>query len=302
MAYNKIYFRVIITILLLVFGINLHAEERKHENLAQNIASVVKPSAPKEIFQSEDSNLLLFESDEEADAPASDLYQIWTNQDVNPYKVAIKDIEDSILINLWGYIHPVDNLGHITSEYGPRRGRFHHGIDLKVLTGDDIYAAFSGKVRVIGFDRYGYGHYVVLRHENGFETVYGHLSKVRVTENQDVEAGDLIGLGGNTGRSTGSHLHFEIRYLGNAINPRQIIDFESRTTSQEHYILCKETSFKELADYIQTAGQAKYHVIRSGDSLSKIAVRYGVSVKKLCQLNGITTKTVLIPKRRIRYN
>lgn len=89
----------------------------------------------------------------------------------------------------------------------------HNGLDIKVYIGDTIRAAFSGKVRMVKYERRGYGKYVVIRHENGLETVYGHLSKQIVDENQYVEAGEPIGLGGNTGRSTGSHLHFE-RVLG----------------------------------------------------------------------------------------
>ena len=117
--------------------------------------------------------------------------------------------------------------GYVTSPYGYRRRfrRMHKGIDLKVQTGDTVYAAFNGKVRLTKYERRGYGYYVVIRHENELETVYGHLSKFLVEPDQYVKAGDPIALGGNTGRSFGSHLHFETRFMGYAINPSAIFDF-----------------------------------------------------------------------------
>ena len=100
--------------------------------------------------------------------------------------------------------------------------------------------AFDGKIRLTKFERRGYGYYVVVRHTNGMETVYGHLSKFLVKPNQIVKAGDPIALGGNTGRSTGPHLHFETRYLGLAINPTELIDFENGVTIKDTYSFNKQ--------------------------------------------------------------
>ena len=159
---------------------------------------------------------------EQSEYPALSLYPNWNNQYVHAYGNAI--IPDTYTIDLTGFHMPTPST-KITSPFGPRWRRMHNGLDLKVNIGDTIVAAFDGKVRIVKYERRGYGKYVVIRHDNGLETVYGHLSKQLVEENQLVKAGEVIGLGGNTGRSTGSHLHFETRFLGIAINPIYMFDF-----------------------------------------------------------------------------
>ena len=159
--------------------------------------------------------------------PANSVYKgMWANYRVNPYGYTLSMIPDTVEINLAGFSRPCK--GRVTSHFGwrPRFGRWHYGTDIGVRTGDKIHAAWGGQVRICGWDAKGYGNYVVIRHDNGFETVYGHLSKINVVENQGVKSGDVIGLGGNTGHSTGPHLHFEIRYLGICINPELIVNFE----------------------------------------------------------------------------
>lgn len=141
--------------------------------------------------------------------PAYSLYPNWSNERVHAYGNTVT-IPDTFRIDMTGFRMPTEHT-KITSKFGPRRRRMHNGLDIKVYIGDTIRAAFSGKVRMVKYERRGYGKYVVIRHENGLETVYGHLSKQIVDENQYVEAGEPIGLGGNTGRSTGSHLHFRTR-------------------------------------------------------------------------------------------
>ena len=142
-------------------------------------------------------------------------------------------------IDLRGFAMPIPNKKYakVTSKYGyrPKFGRMHKGVDLKVYTGDTIYAAFDGKVRIKKFDANGYGYYLVLRHKNGLETIYAHLSKQMVNINQVVKAGQPIGLAGNTGRSFGSHLHFETRLMGQAINPEHIFNFASRDVTSDFY-------------------------------------------------------------------
>ncbi|MCD8282468.1 MAG: peptidoglycan DD-metalloendopeptidase family protein, partial [Prevotella sp.] len=106
-------------------------------------------------------------------------------------------------------------------------------------------AAFDGKVRIVKYEAKGYGRYIVIRHNNGLETIYGHLSKQLVQENQMVHAGDPIGLGGNTGRSTGSHLHFETRLCGVALNPALMFDFRAQDVVGDYYMFNKRTYEKE---------------------------------------------------------
>ena len=162
----------------------------------------------------------------------------WDSQAVDPYGNSV-EIPERKDIDVSEYVAPIQ--GIVTSNYGyrPRFGRNHKGIDLALHVGDTVRAAFSGKVRLTRYERKGYGHYVVIRHENGLETVYGHLSRTLVKPNQYVKAGEPIALGGNTGRSTGPHLHFETRYLGRAINPSEIIDFENKTVLRDVFTFHK---------------------------------------------------------------
>lgn len=192
------------------------------------------------------------------------------------------------------YIPPCYN--DITSEFGQRRYRWHYGIDIKVRKGDSIRSAFDGIIRVIQYDRRGYGHVVVIRHADGIETLYGHLSQKLVAPRQCVKAGEVIGLGGNTGRSTGPHLHFEIRYRGEAINPRDCIDFSLCRLMNDTLVLSRSNF-----DYLIELRKAKWHTIRKGNTLGSIARLYHSSIPKLCSLNHITRKTILRVGRRIRY-
>ncbi len=185
-------------------------------------------------------------------------------------------------------------------------------MDIKVYIGDTIRSAFSGKVRIVDYERKGYGKYVVIRHPNGLETVYGHLSKHLVGENQVVKAGEPIGLGGNTGRSTGSHLHFETRFLGQAINPAEMFDFVAQDVTGDYYTFRSNKSKHnaEAGRNVANArpkptarpSSAKVHRVKSGENLSVIASKCKTTVDKLCKLNGISRTTVLRPGQIIKYS
>ncbi|WP_278717457.1 M23 family metallopeptidase [Bacteroides caecimuris] len=229
---------------------------------------------------------------EQSEYPALSLYPNWNNQYVHAYANAI--IPDTYTIDLTGFHMPTSST-KITSPFGPRWRRMHNGLDLKVNIGDTIVAAFDGKVRIVKYERRGYGKYVVIRHDNGLETVYGHLSKQLVEENQLVKAGEVIGLGGNTGRSTGSHLHFETRFLGIAINPIYMFDFPKQDIVADTYTFRKAKGVKHAGSHdTQVAdGAIRYHKVKSGDTLSRIAKLRGVSVSTLCKLNRIKPTTTL---------
>lgn len=226
--------------------------------------------------------------------PAQDLYPEWSNEYAHKYTNVV--IPDSLLIDLTGFCMPTENT-KITDIFGyrPRRRRMHYGLDVKVQRGDTIRAAFDGKVRYVSYQRRGYGNYVVIRHPNGLETLYAHLTKKLVDENEVVKAGDPIGLGGNTGRSTGTHLHFETRLLGKALNPALFFDFPNQDVTGDSYLYTKPK--KKVYD---PSDPDTYYKVRSGDSLGRIAARKGTTVKNLCKLNGITTKTILRPGQVLR--
>ncbi len=232
---------------------------------------------------------------EQSEFPALDLYASWSNEFVHRYGKDVT-IPNSYDIDLTGFCMPTTNT-RITSKFGPRWRRMHNGIDIKVQIGDTIVAAFDGKVRIVKFERKGYGQYIVIRHDNGLETVYGHLSKQLVKEDQLVRAGEVIGLGGNTGRSTGSHLHFETRFLGIAINPALMFDFPNQDIVADTYTFKKTRGAQQNIagshDSEIVEGEIRYHKVKSGDTLSRIAKLRGVSVSTLCKLNGIKTTTTL---------
>ena len=233
--------------------------------------------------------------------PANYIYHSWNTQQIR-YRLDGEDLRlDSQMIVLQNrdqgklYYHPFK--GEVTSRFGYRRYRFHYGIDIDLVTGDQVVSAFDGMVRVVRYDK-GYGNVIVIRNDNGLETVYAHLLKALVDTNQIVKAGDVIAFGGNTGRSTGSHLHFELRYLGAAINPESLIDFETYKLLSDTVYLTPE-HFKYL-NRIKADKNAKYHIVRSGDNLGRIARRYHTSVSKLCYLNGINQTSIIRIGQKIR--
>lgn len=241
------------------------------------------------------------EAMEDLEFPADELYGEWTNDWVDPFRGRKIDMPDSCRIDCSTFVLPLDTMTYVTSKYGPRRRRMHKGIDLKVQKGDTIRAAFSGKIRIRNYERRGYGYYLVIRHPNGLETVYGHLSKFLVERDEIVKAGQPIGLGGNTGRSTGSHLHFETRFLGQAINPAEIIDFENSTPHQDVFVFRNvKINGRKSNIYTSSNNQMVYHRVKSGDTLGKIARMYGTSVSELCRLNGLKSTSTLRIGQSIR--
>ena len=164
--------------------------------------------------------------------PASDIYTNWTRK----IRTEEGHVAANFKIDLRGFAMPTTSR-QINSDFGRRWGKQHEGLDIKVYTGDTIRSAFDGKVRIVAFNRRGYGYYIVIRHPNGLETLYGHLSKQLVKEDQIVRAGEVIGLGGNTGRSSGSHLHFETRLLGQPIDPALLFDFPNQDVTGDFYTL-----------------------------------------------------------------
>lgn len=241
------------------------------------------------------------EAMEDLEFPADELYGEWTNDWVDPFRGKKIDMPDSCRIDCSTFVLPLDTMTYVTSKYGPRRRRMHRGIDLKVQKGDTIRAAFSGKIRIRNFERRGYGYYLVVRHPNGLETVYGHLSKFLVERDEIVKAGQPIGLGGNTGRSTGSHLHFETRFLGQAIDPAEIIDFENSVPRQDIFVFRNvKINGRKSNIYTSSNNQMVYHRVKSGDTLGKIARMYGMTVNELCRLNGLKSTSTLRIGQSIR--
>ena len=243
----------------------------------------------------------------------------WEDNSTNPYRIEQKDLPNEWAIwlvdSLDQYHCPFQGSVYHRGKFGVRRGRRHQGVDLPLKTGDPIYAAFTGKVRVSKY--WGaFGNLVIIRHDNGIETFYAHLSKRYVEVGDWVNAGDVIGLGGSTGRSTGPHLHFETRYNGFAFDPQWLIDFENGLLRHRLFVL-KKKYFNIYSNYEQDFDDEikneeddkkedaereamRWYTIKSGDTLGRIAINNGTTVNALCRLNGIKPTTTLKIGRKIR--
>ena len=253
--------------------------------------------------------------------PSADLYEEWENRFAHKETT----LPDSFRIDLRDFCMPTTNR-QLTSNFGARWGRQHKGLDVKVYIGDTIRSAFSGRVRIVNYEARGYGKYVVIRHYNGLETIYGHMSKHLVEEDQEVKAGDPIGLGGNTGRSTGSHLHFETRLCGVALNPALMFDFRNQDVVDNFYMFRRDSYTREsvIANRLRGVGatgyasaddvsdeevaaatytpSVRYHKVKKGETLAAIARKRGTSVNALCKLNRITKRSKLMPGQILKYN
>lgn len=242
--------------------------------------------------------------------PAAILYGNWGEH----FARKKAQVPDSFNIVLRDFCMPTTSR-IVMSDYGVRRGRQHKGIDVKVYTGDTIRAAFSGKVRIVRFDEKGYGNYVVIRHHNGLETIYGHMSKSLVGQDENVKAGTPIGLGGNTGRSASSHLHFETRFCGIALNPAQLFDFQNQDVTADYYVFRSTeadrpmpVSKTDMAAAGTTQGKntatktSHYHKVAKGETLSAIARKHHTTVDNLCRLNHISKTSRLRLGQILKYN
>ena len=264
---------------------------------------------------------------ENMENPSADLYKGWDNK----YAHRSTELPESYRIDLRGFCMPTPSRV-VTSNFGYRArwGRQHKGLDIKVYIGDTIRAAFSGKVRIVRYEAGGYGKYVVIRHGNGLETIYGHLSKQLVAEDQEVRAGEPIGLGGNTGRSTGSHLHFETRLCGVALNPALMFDFRNQDVTGDYFVFNRASYERESEEATRergmvgngsyTAEQVRgsrsnsefgegssqmeklYHKVSAGETIASIARRRGVTVEQICRLNHLTPTTKVRPGMILRYS
>lgn len=237
-------------------------------------------------------------------------YEGWTNETLHAFKGHnVNNLPEEIELKLVDSLNPFSApiVGNVRSGFKFRRTREHKGIDVPLHIGDTVRAAFNGIVRYIGGVRQtgGYGNLVIIRHPNGLETYYGHLSKILVGENESVKAGEIIGLGGSTGRSTGPHLHFETRYMGHAFDPQRVVNFEEGTF-RDSVIVLKRHYFSIYSHYGQTDEESKaasdriVYSVRKGDTLGSIAKKYGTTVAKICKLNNIkSTKTLRIGEKLI---
>lgn len=236
---------------------------------------------------------------EDTPIPSNSVYENWDTENIYPYEDSITENDTNVLLtlidesNLCNFNMPLSNT-IITSHFGYREGKNHNGIDLDLQVWDPVVSSFDGMVR-IALKHPGYGRVVVVRHYNGLETLYAHLHRIKVKPGDLVEAGQVIGLGGSSGRSTGSHLHYELRFKGKPINPKHVISFKENKLISDAIELKKKKH-----NYLAIPVGVEYHTIERGDYMHKIATRYGISVKELCDLNDMSKKSTLRVGKQIR--
>lgn len=240
----------------------------------------------------------------------------WDITVYNPYRNTAYEFPINITFEDSTYASPVSHPKVITSRYGWRRGRPHKGIDIDLVTGDSVRTMLDGIVRFARYSR-GHGRTVVVRHYNGLETTYAHLSHIAVKANDTVTKGQYIGKGGNTGRSTGSHLHLVTSYKGEYIHPEYLFNFDDTNTmrAQNLWVTRKWTRpsyhssrrLSKLALYetkeealASLEKQRKVYVVKKGDTLSRISRRNNTSIASICRTNKIKkTSTLRIGQKLI---
>ena len=305
-------------------------DEEESEERSEGIPVPIDTLDTRDIFRKVvlfDNGTWLYYNIDRSLIPYSIESDHWVTERVHSYSdIALNDLPESVVLHLVDSIHGycIPHPGPLTSQFKFRWKRAHKGVDIGLYTGDAIYAAFDGIVRVALPTNMtgGYGNVLVIRHPNGLETYYGHLSRFIVKSGDIVKAGELIGYGGSTGRSTGPHLHFETRYMGQAFDPERIFDFESGTLRTEEFVLNKHY-FSINSHYGQTDEESlqaskktpkdtdskakskskskkAYYTVRKGDSLSRIAKKHGTTVTKICQLNGIKKNKALRVGQKLR--
>lgn len=248
--------------------------------------------------------------------PAYKMYGQWDTSVIHPYHFDQAVFKDSTKLVLTGQCasssYCMPRIGRTNSNFGPRHRHAHFGVDIDLETGDTVLAAFDGRVRIAKRNK-SYGNVVIIRHENGLETIYAHLSKLLVEPNQCVKAGELLGLGGNTGHSFGSHLHFEVRYKGEPLNPNELISFvdqrliadtvEITGKSFEFYNNCSNGKYAVRGKGSlgsKSAGGVRFYAVRKGDTLYSIARKNGTTPTQICKLNRLKSSTVLHVGTKIR--
>lgn len=244
--------------------------------------------------------------------PAYETYCHWDTKNLFAFRADKTSVGSGLLFNLihsdCDFHYPA--VGMMTSPFGPRWGRMHYGLDIDLEVGDNVFAAFEGMVRISQFHS-SYGNVVVIRHNNGLETLYAHLSQRKVLPGDHLEAGDIIGLGGNTGRSYGAHLHFELRFLGQAFDPLLIVNPSAQSLLASTFTLLplhfdvagvspQTIAARNSSPAKSSASKSKYHVVKKGDTLTSLARKNGTSINAICKLNRIKQSSTLRLGQRIR--
>ncbi len=233
----------------------------------------------------------------------------WNTTVYNPFKNEVVTYPIQLKFKDSSYSSPISRHKVVTSRFGWRKGRAHKGIDIDLVTGDSVYAMFDGIVRFAKYNT-GHGRTVIVRHYNGLETVYAHLSKYGVKANDTVRSGQYIGKGGVSGNARGSHLHLVVNYKGVAIHPEYLFNFDTHNTikAQELWVTKKWTRpymhnsrrssrfdliTNEEEALASITNQKKIYIVQRGDTLSKISLKNNTSIAAICRSNYIKKNAII---------
>ncbi|MGE5424126.1 MAG: peptidoglycan DD-metalloendopeptidase family protein [Syntrophothermus sp.] len=283
-------------ILLVLFLLTLLANGYSQKNKAAIIDTVITEKGPVVLYKNnsweylQDEPVMMSQEDDSTGV----FNEGWLNDQVFGFRGMIKkdSVKDTaIVLTCNGRKFTLPVYGHLFRGFMYT----HKGLDIHLSKGDTVKAAFDGVVRYAKYNRGGFGNLVIIRHYNGLETYYAHLSALKVSVNQVIKSGDLVGLGGSTGRSRSPHLHFEVRYKDVPMDPLKMIDLENKSLIANTFPITRSVFYPSN---FNTA--AVYHTIRSGDTIGRIAKKYRTSVKELCAINKIKPGTRLRIGRSIR--
>ena len=203
-------------------------------------------------------------------------------------QLVVKEKKNEDFFDFSTMLIPITHKAPLGSKYGIRDHRLHRGVDVSIIRDEPVVAAFPGVVTVSKYNQGGYGHYVMVEHENGLSTLYGHLSERLVKVGDKVYPGDIVGLAGNTGKSSGAHLHFEIRYGEINIDPETIVDFPNWELKPGVEHVPKKKIINAHYNMQRKLKKENHYTVKKGDTQKTVAAWFNISTQALCRINNLT--------------
>lgn len=284
---QKIRGSFIVTLILAVACFCSYADAAKAKKKSKPKASKPKPALA-------DTNKVIIEANDPKaftkaillDKKGVDFKVVGEQKNSAP-KLIVKDGKNKDYLDFSNMLIPITHKAPLGSRYGVRDHRLHRGVDVSVIKDEPVVAAFPGTVTISKYNEGGYGHYVLVEHENGLSTLYGHLSERLVKVGEKVLPGDIVGLAGNTGRSSGVHLHFEIRYGDINIDPETIVDFPNWELKPGVDKVSKKKVTNAHYNMQRKLNKENRYTVKKGDTQWKVAKWFNISVEALCRLNNL---------------
>ena len=285
----KIRGSFIVTLILAVACFCSYADAAKAKTKKK-----AKPKAEKPKTAQVDTNKVIIEANDPKaftkaillDKKGVDFEVVGEQKNKSP-QLVVKEKKSEDYFDFSTMLIPITHKAPLGSRYGVRDHRLHRGVDVSIIRDEPVVAAFPGTVVVSKYNQGGYGHYVMVEHENGLSTLYGHLSERLVKVGEKVYPGDIVGLAGNTGKSSGAHLHFEIRYGEINIDPETIVDFPNWELKPGVEHVPKKKIINAHYNMQRKLKKENHYTVKKGDTQGKVAAWFNISVDALCRINNL---------------